>query len=65
VFLVIEGLGWAMGAEGQCIELTTGQGVFIERGECHSKGSDSGMVAIMIRVSDLEVVATPFELSAQ
>src|SRR5262245_24691737 len=43
LFLVIDGSGWAVGADGRRIEVRAGQGVFFERGERHSKGSDHGM----------------------
>lgn len=55
LFLVIEGSGWAMGADGRRMELTAGQGVFFERGERHSKGSDSGMTVLMVQVTELQV----------
>jgi quercetin dioxygenase-like cupin family protein len=54
-----------MGADGQRIELTAGQGVFFERGEHHSKGSDSGMTALMVQVTDLQLSAPVGEASNQ
>jgi quercetin dioxygenase-like cupin family protein len=57
LFLVIEGSGWAIGADDQRIELAAGQGVFFDRGEHHSKGSDSGMTALMVQVTDLQLSA--------
>jgi quercetin dioxygenase-like cupin family protein len=54
LFLVIEGSGWAMGADGVRVELRAGQGVYFERGENHSKGSETGMTAIMVQVSEME-----------
>jgi quercetin dioxygenase-like cupin family protein len=52
LFLVIEGEGWAACADGRRVTLTAGQGVFFERGETHSKGSETGMVAIMVQVTE-------------
>ena len=65
LFLIIEGSGWAMDADGQRIELTAGQGVFFERGEHHSKGSESGMTVLMVQVSDLQFSAPVNEASNQ
>ncbi len=58
LFLVIEGSGWATGTDGRRIELRAGQGVYFERGENHSKGSETGMTAIMIQVSELGGITT-------
>jgi quercetin dioxygenase-like cupin family protein len=58
LFLVIEGEGWAAGADGRRAALRAGQGVFFERGELHSKGSETGMVAVMVQVAELEPRAT-------
>jgi quercetin dioxygenase-like cupin family protein len=55
LFLGVEGSGWAAGADERRIELHAGQGVFFERGERHSKGSDRGMTVLMIQVTDLQV----------
>lgn len=49
LFLVVEGNGWVVGADGVKRDLTPGQGAFFARNESHSKGSTSGMVAIMIQ----------------
>src|SRR5918911_3896544 len=53
LLLVVEGSGWAAGADGRRVALEAGQGVFFERGEVHSKGSETGMTAIMVQVSEL------------
>jgi mannose-6-phosphate isomerase-like protein (cupin superfamily) len=58
LFLVVEGSGWAMGADSRRIEVRWGQGVFFERGEHHSKGSDRGMTALMVQVTDLHLTAS-------
>jgi len=61
LFLAIAGEGWAAGADGVRVSLAAGRGVYIERGERHSKGSDSGMTAIMVQVERLE----PSEVSTR
>jgi len=54
LFLIAQGAGWAAGADGKRMHLTAGQGVFFELGEEHAKGSDTGMVAIMVQTTHLE-----------
>jgi quercetin dioxygenase-like cupin family protein len=54
LFLVVRGEGWACGADGRRVSLQAGQGVFFERGEVHSKGSETGMVAVVVQVSELD-----------
>jgi quercetin dioxygenase-like cupin family protein len=54
LFLVVSGEGWAAGADGRRVKLSAGEGAFFERGETHSKGSDAGMVAVMVQASKLE-----------
>ena len=56
LLLVIDGAGWVSGAEGKRIALSAGQGAFFEKGERHAKGSDSGMTALMVQVSELQPV---------
>lgn len=58
LFLVIHGEGWAAGEDGRRVELSVGRGVYFERGELHSKGSETGMTAIMVQVAELELQAT-------
>lgn len=53
LFVVIEGAGWVKGGDGTLVKLSAGQGVHFERGERHAKGSDVGMTAVMIQVSEL------------
>ena len=50
LFLVTGGSGWVASADNRRVELAAGEGAFFEKGEVHSKGSDSGMHAIMIQV---------------
>jgi quercetin dioxygenase-like cupin family protein len=54
LFLVIQGEGWAAGEDGRRLKLAAGQGVYFERGESHSKGSETGMAVIMVQVAELE-----------
>jgi hypothetical protein len=54
LFLVVQGSGWAAGADGQRVPLLAGQGAYFLRGELHSKGSDDGMLAIMVQASDMQ-----------
>ncbi len=54
LFLVVQGAGWAAGVDGIRVALRSGQAACFERGEMHSKGSDTGMTAVMIQVRDLE-----------
>jgi quercetin dioxygenase-like cupin family protein len=49
LFLVVQGSGWVAGQDGLRQSLGTFQGVFIPRGEVHSKGSASGLVAVMLQ----------------
>jgi quercetin dioxygenase-like cupin family protein len=53
LLLVIEGEGWASGADGQRVALSAGRGAYFERGEVHAKGSETGMSAIMVQVVEL------------
>ena len=54
LFLVMDGNGWVSDADGARIALNAGQGAFFEKGERHSKGSESGMTALMVQVSSLQ-----------
>lgn len=54
LFLVVEGRGWAEGDDGARVPLETGQAAWFRRGEMHAKGSETGMVAVMVQVTDLE-----------
>ena len=59
LLLVIQGEGWASGRAGQRVALSAGQGVYFERGELNAKGSETGMVAIMVQVAELEPPPEP------
>ena len=53
LLFVVSGSGWAAGEDGRRVDLGEGQAAHFDRGEVHSKGSESGMTAIMVQVSDL------------
>src|SRR5262245_26734373 len=53
LFLVVAGDGWVRGPDGERRSMAVGQGAFIARGEVHAKGSDTGMTAIMVQLTDL------------
>jgi quercetin dioxygenase-like cupin family protein len=53
LLLVVTGSGWAAGEDGTRSALTEGQAAYFRCGEIHSKGSDSGMTAIMVQASEL------------
>lgn len=53
MLLVLEGAGWVAGADGEPRALGVGQAAFIERGERHAKGSETGMTALMVQVREL------------
>lgn len=53
LFLVIAGAGWVSGANGVRVPIACGQAAYFARGELHSKGSDTGMTALMMQVYDL------------
>lgn len=51
LFLVVQGSGWVAGSDGICQSVGTNCGAFVSKGEVHSKGTVSGMVAIMVQSS--------------
>jgi quercetin dioxygenase-like cupin family protein len=53
----VAGSGWAAGPDGVQFPLELGQAVYFARGELHSKGSETGMTALMILVRDLRLEA--------
>ena len=53
IFIPIAGKGWIAGEDGVRIAISPGVGGFVTRGETHSKGSETGMTALMIQVTDL------------
>ena len=53
LFLVITGRGWVAGRDGRRIALRAGQGAIFRSGELHSKGSRTGMTAMMFQLTRL------------
>ena len=51
LFLVVQGTGWVAGADGVRHSVGTFHGAFVPKGEVHSKGSETGMVAVMVQSS--------------
>jgi quercetin dioxygenase-like cupin family protein len=59
LFLAVSGSGWVSAGDGVRTALREGEAAFFERGEVHSKGSETGLTALMVQVRDLEVAAPP------
>src|SRR5262245_14810190 len=62
LFLVVAGSGWVSGSDGVPQPLGAGRGAFIGCGEVHAKGSETGLTAIMVQLTDLaatEVTRSP------
>lgn len=59
MLLALDGAGWVAGGDGERRPLTEGQAAFIERGEIHSKGSETGMTALMVQVRELTTTVGP------
>ncbi len=57
LFVVVDGEGWAAGADGSRAPVARGQAARFERGEIHSKGSETGMTVIMVQVESLAPAA--------
>jgi hypothetical protein len=55
LFLVIAGQGWAAGPDGERAPIATGWGVRWDAGETHTSGTDTGLVAIAIEGSSLDL----------
>lgn len=56
LFLVVQGSGWVAGADGVRISVDANCGAFVPRGEVHSKGSQTGMLALMFQASTFSLV---------
>ena len=54
LFVVLSGSGWVEGDDGAREQIGEGQAAWFARGEMHAKGSEEGLVALMIQVADLE-----------
>jgi quercetin dioxygenase-like cupin family protein len=57
IFAPVQGNGWAAGPDGTRHPVAVGEAALIQRGELHSKGSDGGMVALMLQVQQLDASA--------
>ena len=55
LFLVVEGVAWAEGEDGQREKLTKGRGAYFVKGELHAKGSEEGASVIMVQLEELVV----------
>jgi quercetin dioxygenase-like cupin family protein len=57
LFFALSGDGWVAAGDGIRQPLAAGEAAFITRGEIHSKGSETGLAALMVQVSDLDPIA--------
>jgi quercetin dioxygenase-like cupin family protein len=57
IFQVLSGVGWAAGPDGERHRLEPGQAAFFSRGESHSKGAETDLLALMIQVEQLSLQA--------
>lgn len=57
LFQVISGVGWAAGSDGARCPLEAGQAAFIARGEMHSKGAESNLLAVIVQVEQLTLTS--------
>jgi hypothetical protein len=53
LLFALSGDGWVAGDDGERLPLAEGQAAFISRGEIHSKGSETGLTALMLQVREL------------
>ena len=56
LFVALSGDGWVAGEDGVRQPLREGEAAFIARGEFHSKGSATGLTALMFQVRNLDVL---------
>jgi mannose-6-phosphate isomerase-like protein (cupin superfamily) len=54
VFVPIEGRGWVRQGE-QEASVKVGSAVYVPRGVLHAKGSDTGLLALVVQVTDLQL----------
>jgi quercetin dioxygenase-like cupin family protein len=57
LFVVVAGEGWVAGADGVRRPVRVGQAAVIARGEVHTKGSATGLTALMVQLAELTTVA--------
>jgi quercetin dioxygenase-like cupin family protein len=53
LLVAVSGSGWVAGGDGVRLPLNEGQAAVISRGEIHSKGSETGLTALMLQVREL------------
>ena len=58
LFILVEGDGWIEGENKKRIFLTSGEGVFWEKGEGHLSGSENGCTALVIQSEKLKFPTT-------
>jgi hypothetical protein len=56
LFLVIQGIGWVEGSDGARSPICAGQAAYWEDGERHTAGSPSGMGALVIESTVLDLI---------
>ena len=54
LFVPIDGDGWVSQGSDE-VKIRVGQAAYFPRGVTHAKGSETGMVALMIQVDDLDL----------
>jgi quercetin dioxygenase-like cupin family protein len=57
LFIALSGSGWVAGVDGERFPLAEGRAALIRRGETHSKGSETGLTALLVQVRDLTPLA--------
>jgi quercetin dioxygenase-like cupin family protein len=55
LFFAVSGDGWIAGEDGVRRTVREGEAAFIPRGETHAKGSETGLIALMVQVRDLDL----------
>ena len=53
LLIPVEGAGWVQEGEGPRLPVAVGQAAYFAQGVLHAKGSDVGMIAVMVQVDDL------------
>jgi len=48
LFLLVQGAGWIRGENDEKLTVQEGQAIFLEQGEWHESGSETGMTAVII-----------------
>jgi len=53
LFIVAQGEGWAAGGDGRRVPIRVGEAARFAKGEMHGKGSETGMIAVMVQLEGL------------